>query len=182
MTGTPSRLTPSPDVSASSVGWSLAAGGTSEVLTGPLPHMEFKGEATAFTVSVQASGTPVFRWRKDGVDLVDDGRITGATTATLSIDPLQYADLGHYDVLIMDACGSFASAAAFLLVPPAGDMNCDGVVTFADINPFVKALTNPAGYEQRFPNCRLLQADCNDDGEVGFGDINPFVKIISGGG
>jgi len=60
-----------------------------------------------------------------------------------------------------------------------GDMNCDGVVGFSDINPFVLALSNPASYEQRYPNCRMLNGDINGDGRLDFGDINPFVALLA---
>lgn len=62
-----------------------------------------------------------------------------------------------------------------------GDTNCDLAVDFADINPFVLALTDPAGYAEAFPACPVLNADINEDGEVGFGDINPFVALLTGG-
>jgi hypothetical protein len=59
-----------------------------------------------------------------------------------------------------------------------GDMNCDGTVDFGDINPYVLALTDPAGYTTTFPNCTLVHADINGDGSVDFGDINPFVALF----
>ncbi len=59
-----------------------------------------------------------------------------------------------------------------------GDLNCDGVVNFSDINPFVLALTDPAGYAAAFPGCNLLNADINGDGVVDFSDINPFVALL----
>jgi hypothetical protein len=63
-----------------------------------------------------------------------------------------------------------------------GDLNCDGVVNFDDINPLVLALSDPAGYQAAYPDCNILNADCNADGVVNFDDINPFVAILSGGG
>jgi hypothetical protein len=63
-----------------------------------------------------------------------------------------------------------------------GDLNCDGIVDFVDINPFVLALSDPAGYQAAFPQCDTLNGDCNGDGYVTFEDINPFVAILSGGG
>ncbi len=59
-----------------------------------------------------------------------------------------------------------------------GDVNCDGVVDFRDINPFVLALTDPPEYQRRFPNCPLIAADCNGDGRVDFRDINAFVPLL----
>jgi carboxypeptidase A4 len=63
---------------------------------------------------------------------------------------------------------------------PPGDLNCDGTIGFGDINPFVLALTNPAGYATAYPNCDINLADINGDGTVGFGDINPFVALLTG--
>ncbi|MEW6251697.1 MAG: CRTAC1 family protein [Planctomycetota bacterium] len=61
-----------------------------------------------------------------------------------------------------------------------GDLNCDGLVNFGDINPFVLALSDPAGYRQQYPDCTLLHGDVNGDGRVDFGDINPFVALLAG--
>ncbi len=70
-------------------------------------------------------------------------------------------------------------AHGFLLTPVAplpGDMNCDGVVDFADINPFVQALTEPATYADTYPACE--NGDLDDSGDTDFGDINPFVALL----
>ena len=61
-----------------------------------------------------------------------------------------------------------------------GDVNCDSVVDFLDINPFVLALTDPAGYVVAYPNCSRMYADVNEDGIVDFNDINPFVALLQG--
>jgi len=60
-----------------------------------------------------------------------------------------------------------------------GDVNCDGLVNFGDINPFVLALTNPVVYAIRYPDCPINNADINGDGLVDFGDINPFVAMLT---
>jgi hypothetical protein len=71
------------------------------------------------------------------------------------------------------------------LVPGAGqpgDTNCDGVVSAADIDPFVVALTGgQAAYEAQFPSCNFWHADCNEDGAVSAADIDPFVAILTSG-
>ncbi len=59
-----------------------------------------------------------------------------------------------------------------------GDTNCDGVVNFDDIDPFVLSLSGQAGYDAQFPNCDWLTADCNGDGTVNFDDIDAFVALI----
>jgi hypothetical protein len=63
-----------------------------------------------------------------------------------------------------------------------GDVNCDGVIDFGDINPFVLYLSNNAGWLAAFPGCNPLNGDINCDGTYGqgeFGDINPFVSLMT---
>jgi len=61
----------------------------------------------------------------------------------------------------------------------AGDLNCDNLVDFGDINPFVQALTNPAGWQAEYPGCPIRNGDINWDGMTDFGDINPFVRLLT---
>jgi hypothetical protein len=62
--------------------------------------------------------------------------------------------------------------------PCAGDLNCDGVVDFGDINPFVLILSNFAAWQQTYPGCPWQNGDIDGNGGVGFEDINPFVALI----
>ena len=62
---------------------------------------------------------------------------------------------------------------------PRGDLNCDNVVNFYDINPFIVALAGQAEYEAAYPGCNWLNADCNGDGVVDTHDVNPFVALLS---
>ncbi len=62
-----------------------------------------------------------------------------------------------------------------------GDANCDGVVSFDDIDAFVLALSGATPYALRHPDCNWLNADCNRDGQVNFNDIDAFVALIGGG-
>ena len=58
----------------------------------------------------------------------------------------------------------------------AGDVNCDGRVTFADIDLFVAALAGESAWTHA--PCPWLNADCNGDSHVTFADIDPFVARI----
>ncbi len=60
-----------------------------------------------------------------------------------------------------------------------GDCNCDGFVDFNDIDAFVLALSDPAGYLAMFPNCPGRARDVNGDGMVSFDDIDPFVAALT---
>ena len=57
-----------------------------------------------------------------------------------------------------------------------GDMNCDGRVTFTDIDLFVAALAGQSAWTH-WP-CPWQNGDCNGDGNVTFADIDPFVAVI----
>jgi len=56
-----------------------------------------------------------------------------------------------------------------------GDMNCDGQVTYADIDGFVEALGGEGSWSH---DCPWLNADANEDGDVTYADIDPFVALI----
>jgi photosystem II stability/assembly factor-like uncharacterized protein len=60
-----------------------------------------------------------------------------------------------------------------------GDLNCDGSVDGFDIDPFVIALTDPAGYAAAFPDCDRLLADVNGDGSIDGFDIDSFVQLLT---
>lgn len=60
-----------------------------------------------------------------------------------------------------------------------GDLNCDGGVDFDDIDPFVLALIDPAGYAEQYPDCDRNLGDVNGDGDVNFDDIDPFVELLT---
>lgn len=80
-----------------------------------------------------------------------------------------------------------ATEGAVLHVQPVqelhrGDMNCDGMLNFGDINPFVLALSGQIPYETAYPDCHWLNADCNGDGLVNFADISAFIECALVGG
>ncbi len=61
-----------------------------------------------------------------------------------------------------------------------GDLNCDGLINNGDIDPFVLAVTDEAGYVATYPDCDRSRADCNSDGLVNNGDIDAFVALLGG--
>ena len=63
---------------------------------------------------------------------------------------------------------------------PLGDVNCDFVFGFGDINPFVLLLTDRLAWATAYPSCPLLNGDINGDGSVNFEDLNPFIALLSG--
>jgi hypothetical protein len=55
-----------------------------------------------------------------------------------------------------------------------GDANCDTIIDFEDINPFVATISG-------VPACNMDNCDTNCDGYVDFDDINLFVELLSTG-
>ena len=75
--------------------------------------------ATA-TFNVTTTGVVGYQWFKDGSNLGDGGRISGALTATLSIAQFQASDEGSYWVEVRNWCGqgNESDPAALTLAPP----------------------------------------------------------------
>jgi hypothetical protein len=62
---------------------------------------------------------------------------------------------------------------------PFGDLNCDGVVDYFDIDPFVLVVTGRVdAYGSAFPHCATTLADLNQDGGVDFFDIDRFLGLL----
>ncbi len=112
---------------------------------------------------------------------------------TFTFDSTSWANQSNIKIIVWAQVNNPSGPAAvhnayslnwpFQPLPPLwqrGDMNCDGVVDFDDIDPFVLALNGQAGYEAAFPNCVYVNADCNNDQAVNFDDIEAFVALLTG--
>ena len=69
----------------------------------PSPKSVCEGNTATFTVTASGSGI-TYHWRKDGVNLVNGGHVSGATSATLTISSAAAADQGSYDVVVSGTC------------------------------------------------------------------------------
>ncbi len=116
------------------------------------------------------------------IDLTEEVRALMADTLPFVGLSIAGSHDGDFTLLSLDPPGPpIVLPKLTLIAALRGDLNCDGVVTFSDINPFVLRLTNPAGYAAAYPDCPDENGDVNGDGGVGFGDINPFVDLLTGG-
>ncbi len=61
-----------------------------------------------------------------------------------------------------------------------GDVNCDGVIDFFDIDAFILALFDPVDYAATYPDCDVSNADLTQDGAVDFFDIDAFIACLFG--
>lgn len=105
-----------------------------------------------------------------------DVHVAGAFSGTAYLDPAGQAPVASaggsdaYETMLR--CGTGLPD----LCP--GDLNCDGTVSFTEIDLFVFALQGADGWSATFPNCPWLNADCNGDGVVAFEDIDGFVSLL----
>ncbi len=101
--------------------------------------------------------------------------VTDVVLDTIVVDVPGFG-LQEVDVQAIRFAGTL-TAQAFDLLP--GDMNCDGLVDFFDIDGFVQAVIE-GGDGWPYPDCPWLNGDINGDWTVDFFDIDPFVALITG--
>ena len=88
------------------------------IVTQPASQVVRPGTNVTFCVSASGSLPMSYQWRKEGTNLVNGGRIAGASSACLTISSAVEADGDQYSVAITNAYGSVVSSNATLLVSP----------------------------------------------------------------
>ena len=102
------------------------------------------------TLAVTMSGAvTTYQWQKDGVDLVDGGNISGATTSSLDINSLSSADEANYTCVMTATCGGTIttsggqvtlSTAPVISSQPTNQLVCVGQTLVLSLT-----VTNPTG-------------------------------------
>jgi len=130
----------------------------------PAEQVVALGETAEFHVVATGDGTLSYQWRRNGVDLVDDGRITGSQTPDLSIADIEFCDVAGYDVIVTDDCGGFPSDTARLYVWNSGDLDGDADIDLADLAQLLGnyGITSGATWDQ---------GDLDGDGDVDLADL-----------
>lgn len=151
---------------------------TTSITQQPASRIVCGQETVLFSVTANGEGAVSYQWRKDGVDLADGGRISGATTATLTVSDAQIADAGSYQCVVTAGCGSATSSAATLTVQArvAADLNGDCDVDGDDFGLFEGCLSGegvPAA-----PGCE--NRDFDIDGDVDQTDFGLLQRCLSG--
>jgi hypothetical protein len=109
--------------------------------------------------SVQATGSGLsYQWRHEGSNLADGGHYSGTQTATLTVSPVDGADLGNYDVVVSNSCGSATSTTAALTFDTT-DTDGDGTADCNDGCPLdsTKIVPGQCG-------CGVPDTDVDGDG------------------
>jgi subtilisin family serine protease len=98
------------------MGGLVGASGPPVVLLQPKSQVVSAGDGASFKVSAVGGQPLSYRWQKGGADLIDGGRISGATTSVLSIANCDSSDAGDYRCAATNAAGSTNSDPAALTV------------------------------------------------------------------
>jgi hypothetical protein len=106
------------------------------ITVNPVSISVLTGNNTSFTV-VASGDITGYQWRKNGVDLIDGGSISGATTNNLIITGVAAIDADVYTCLVSGSCNSVISNPANLTVlassvitlqPTANLTKCEGEI------------------------------------------------------
>lgn len=106
-----------------------------------------------------------------------DGMLAGSTMGALWSPWLGVDDW----TFIADFRGNDASDFAYRVHGRdrvIGDLNCDGIIDYFDINAFVAALDGKDTYLAMHVDCNWYNCDINDDGTVNYFDINPWLQML----
>ncbi|MEQ1749642.1 MAG: immunoglobulin domain-containing protein, partial [Prosthecobacter sp.] len=84
--------------------------------TSPSSATPALGSTASLAASVTAEPSATYVWSRDGTTIINGGRYSGATTATLSISGANAADNGSYTLNVTDGTGTSATTPASITV------------------------------------------------------------------
>jgi DNA/RNA endonuclease G (NUC1) len=117
--------------------------------TQPAPQTVVSGGTAVLAVTTDGSLPQTFRWRRNGVDLVNGGVVSGADTATLTLTGVTSSNAGNYDVVVANPANStgVASNTATLTISKATATVALGnlAATYSGSPIAATATTTPAG-------------------------------------
>jgi hypothetical protein len=116
------------------------------------------GALAFFTVQAAGSSPLSYQWQHNGVPLADDLHLQGSHTPNLLINPVHAADLGGYDVVVSNSCGTVTSTTATLSFDPT-DSDGDGTPDCSDGCPNDPNKTAPG-----ICGCGIPDTDTDGDG------------------
>ena len=141
----------------------------------PQPVSSPAGLTVTLTTLGAGQDPLTFRWRKDGVPIVDDLRVQGAETTVLTITDAVEADSGQYDVVLTSPCGVATSGevGVIVYVCRSADINSSGDLSVQDIFDYLTLY---------FANAPLPNTgDFNQSGEITVQDIFDFLSAYFSG-
>jgi hypothetical protein len=80
-----------------------------------------------------------YQWQRNGVNLVNGGHISGATSDELELSPVVRADAGSYRCILTNACGTITSSTVAVTIRCRADFNDDGQINVTDFLAYLAA-------------------------------------------
>jgi hypothetical protein len=117
-------------------------------------------QSITLTIAASGSGTISYRWRHMGVPIPEGGPFSGTGSAQLTINPISMSEIGAYDALVQDSCGTTIRPMTWLVVQCYA--NCDGSLFPPALNPndfecFLDLFAGGCGFaeppDQCYVNC-----------------------------
>lgn len=138
----------------------------------------------SFEVKVRHGALATYQWRKGGTPLSNGGRVSGATTAILTISNAVSTDAGTYDCVVTapGTCGSITTSGAVLSFPASccNSIDFNGDSLFPDDSDLVDFLSVLAGGPCSTNDCDGI--DFNNDGLFpDDNDLVAFLRVLAGG-
>lgn len=96
--------------------WELIAVDKPLINEQPTDQRRSTGETATFSLTAVGREQLTYQWFHNNVMLTDGGRISGATTPTLTISNLNSSDRGHYMARVRNPCGDSLSQSAELML------------------------------------------------------------------
>ena len=132
----------------------------------PLNAVEFAGGTLNLSVKTQTTEPATYQWLRDNTILVDDDRVSGATTSSLEIQQLTIDDAGTYRVRLSGSACMIESVGAEVQVLPAcaadiAPKEGDGMIDVADLLAVIG----------QWGPCTKCTADINTDNAVNVSDL-----------
>ena len=118
---------------------SLSQLASPSITTPPANATLLYGSTATLRAAADGSDPLGYQWLKDGTNVIDGGRISGANSATLTIAGVRLDDQGSYSIAVTNSVGCVTSQRATMQVVP-------------DVTPPTVTITN------RLANARVSQA------------------------
>ena len=87
------------------------------------------GSNATFSVTAAGASPLSYQWQFNGGNLTDSDRVTGSQSNVLSVSDILMSDAGNYRVIVTNAYGWAASAAAMVIVEPFVCSTNNGAIT-----------------------------------------------------
>ncbi|HPF40947.1 MAG TPA: endonuclease [Phycisphaerae bacterium] len=101
--------------------------------------------------------------------------VAGSFAATYTIRTFDQRTAENWlegTALTMRLSGVVESVSTF------GDLNCDSVLDYSDVEPFALAIVDATSYGVMFPACDIHRADMNEDNVIDSRDVAGFVGAL----